>query len=134
MEAKNQWMKHIALSGLAWFRIAFVLLALLCMWLGEWFAAGLMFGLFGFSSFALNKVLDYPTEATLKALNTQLAAATHEARQQTGAEILVKYQAFVGELLRRELIGEYQHSAIVDFITDMADAINKRDDDAKTDL
>ena len=116
MEAKNVWMKQISLSALAFFRMAAVVLILERMAEGVWVAVGLWILFYGFLSYSLNKVLDYPSESTIKALTVQLGAATHEARDQTNDEMIIKYQAFIGELLHQGVITPFQYGGIMDYL------------------
>ena len=68
MEKKNKWAFSIALAALSYFRMVLVVCSIVAWTEREWIGLGLSALFFGITTHLLNKVLDYPSNETIKEL------------------------------------------------------------------
>ena len=68
MEKKNKWAWNIALSALGYFRMVLTICSLIAWVEREWFGLLLIIVCYGISTIFINKVLDYPSNETIKEL------------------------------------------------------------------
>lgn len=68
MEKKNKWAFSIALSALGYFRMVLVITSIVAWTEREWLLLVVIIITYGLTTIMIDKVLDYPSNETVKAL------------------------------------------------------------------